>query len=87
MRKAYVAEVSKLGWSEKLPSKAARFGIFGAASTALSILPSQTVGIAAGLALSAVDYFILDRLANGWKPNQFVYGPLSGFVGTTRRSA
>jgi hypothetical protein len=87
LRKAYVAEVSKLGWSEKLPPRVCRFGIFGAASTALSFLATPTAGAVAGLALSAVDYFLLDRLASGWKPNQFVYGPLLDFVRTGRRVA
>ena len=87
LRRAYVAEVSKLGWSEKLPPRASRFGIFGAANTALSFLATPAVGAIAGSALSAVDYFLLDRIANGWKPNQFVYGPLLDFVRTTRRVA
>jgi len=63
LRKAYIAEVSKLGSSEKLPPKICRFGIFGA-STALSFLASPTAGAVAGLALSAVDYFLLDSLAS-----------------------
>ncbi len=87
LRKAYVAEVSKLGWSEKLPPKVFRFGIFGAAGVALSFLATPEAGAVAGLTLSAVDYFLLDRLASGWKPNQFVYGPLLDFVQTGRRAA
>jgi hypothetical protein len=87
LRKAYVAEVSKPGWSEKLPPKVSRFSIFGAANIALSFLATPAAGAIAGSALTAVDYFLLDRLASGWKPNQFFYGPLLDFVRTTRRAA
>jgi hypothetical protein len=87
LRKAYVAEVSKLGWSERLPPKVTRFGIFAAANTALSFLATPAAGAIAGSALSAVNDFLLERLANGWKPNQFVYGPLLDFVRTARRAA
>jgi hypothetical protein len=87
LRRAYVAEVSKLGWSDKLPSKVSRFCVFAAAGAALSFLASPATGAIATSALSAVDYFLLDRLANGWKPNQFVCGPLLNFVRATRRAA
>jgi hypothetical protein len=86
LRKAYLAEVSRLGWSEKLPQKTSRFAIFGAVSTALSFLATPAIGAVAGLGLSAVDYFLVDRLANGWKPNQFVQGPLADFVQAARRT-
>jgi hypothetical protein len=38
------------------------------------------LGIPAGLALGATDSFIVDRLLKGWRPNQFIEGPLRDFV-------
>jgi hypothetical protein len=80
LRKAYLAEVSKLGWSERLPRKTARWGLFTAAATILGAL--GVLGTASGVALSAADTFLVDKLAKGWKPNQFVEGPLRRFLGT-----
>jgi hypothetical protein len=37
-------------------------------------------GVATGIGLSAADYFLLDRLLKGWKPNQFVEGSLRPFL-------
>jgi hypothetical protein len=80
LRRAYLTEVTKVGWAGKLPQKAARWGLVTAASTALSVLGGPVVGTAATIGLSALDAFIVDKLARGWKPNQFVEGPLRQFL-------
>ena len=79
--KEYCREVTQAEWAEKLPPKSARFAIFGAASTAASFLLTPLAGAAVGIGLSAGDYFLLDKVIKGWKPNQFVNGPLKDFVG------
>lgn len=38
------------------------------------------LGTLGGVALSALDSFVLDRMLKGWKPNQFVEGPLRRFL-------
>ena len=40
-------------------------------------------GTAAGTALSLADSFLLDKLIKGWKPSQFIDGPLKDFVQRT----
>jgi hypothetical protein len=41
---------------------------------------SPAAGAAVGVGLSAADTFLLDKLLKGWKPNQFVEGPLKEFI-------
>jgi hypothetical protein len=80
LRKAYLSEVSRLGWFEKLPRKTVRWGIFTATSIVLSALTTPAVGAPTGAALNAVDYFLVDKLIQGWKPNH-VEGPMKEFLG------
>ena len=80
IRKAYLAEISKLGWCDALPRKSARWAMFSTAGGLLSSVTTPEVGIIAGFALNAIDYFLVDRLAQGWKPHQFVEGPLREFL-------
>lgn len=37
-------------------------------------------GTVTGLALSAADTLLLDRFIKGWRPNQFIEGPLKEFL-------
>src|SRR5262249_42585933 len=58
-------------WINKLPGKTLRYVV------------TSTVGLAGlvpGLAASAIDEFLVDRLLGGWKPNRFVDGPLKKFT-------
>jgi len=80
LRKAYLSEVARLGWTEKLPRKTVRWGLFTVAGTALSVLGGPVAGAAATIGLSALDTFLVDRIVQGWKPNQFVEGPLKRFI-------
>ena len=80
LRKAYLSEVSRLGWAEKLAPKAVRWGVFTLAGTVLSALSGPIAGTAGAIGLSALDTFVLDSLVKGWKPNQFVEGPLRDFL-------
>jgi hypothetical protein len=81
MRKAYIAEVGRLSWCDKLPRKSARWAVFTATGIALSAVTTPAVGGITSAALNAIDYFLVDKLAQGWKPNQFVEGPLREFLG------
>jgi hypothetical protein len=72
LRKAYLREVLHVEWADTLPTKTLRWLLFTAAGLPLSALAS--------LGLGAADAFLLDRVIRGWKPNQFIEGPLKDFV-------
>jgi hypothetical protein len=81
LRSAYLKEVAHLDWADKLPPKSLRWLLISAAGLGLgAAIGATAVGTAAGLALSAGDTFLLDRLLKGWKPNQFIEGPLKQFL-------
>lgn len=70
--RAYYQETVKESWVEKLPAKSMRWSIFTGMGLGLDALGAGGIGTAAGVALSAVDSFLLDKLVKGWKPHQFV---------------
>jgi hypothetical protein len=78
--KEYCREVTRAEWAEKLPPKTARWAMFTAASAAAGLLLTPIAGLAVGVGLGAGDTFLLDKVIKGWKPNQFVNGPLQKFV-------
>jgi hypothetical protein len=78
--KEYCREVTRAEWADKLPPKTARWAVFAAAGAAAGLLFSPLAGTAVGIGLSAGDSFLVDKLIKGWKPNQFVNGPLKEFV-------
>jgi len=83
---AYYKEVIRSTWVESLPVKAFRWFFLLAAGVAL--LPaSPIVGLGISEALSTADSFLVDRLLGGWKPNQFVDGPLASFLDTKQQNA
>src|SRR5271157_1129207 len=71
----YCRDVSRLDWADKLPPKSIRCLIFWVLGIATGVF-NPAVGAVGSAALSAADYFLLDKLIKGWKPNQFVEGPL-----------
>jgi hypothetical protein len=68
----YIKALEKETWLDKLPTKAIRFLIFTGGELLAPALGS--------IVLSFADTFVVDRLLGGWKPNQFVNGPLKGFA-------
>ena len=79
IRREYCREVSRVSWADKLPTKTARWLLFTGAGLAVGSLTGP-IGTILGIATGAVDTFLVDRLMKGWKPNQFVAGPLTEFV-------
>lgn len=75
--RAYYQETIKDTWAEKLPTKGARWGVFTGLGLAVDALGAGGLGTVAGLAISAVDSFLADKLIKGWKPHQFVEGELA----------
>ncbi len=76
--RAYLEEITKSSWIERLPSKSIRWLLFTGAGLGLDALGGLGIG---SLVLSVVDTFLLDQLIQGWKPNQFIEGPLYKFMG------
>ncbi len=72
-------EVTKSTWVESYPAKAFRWIILLAISMAL--LPANPlISVGVGGALSAADSFLVEQLVRGWRPNQFIDGPLKEFL-------
>jgi hypothetical protein len=82
----YFREATASTWADKLPAKAARWAFFTGVGVGIDALGAGGVGTAVGAGLGLADAMFLDPLLRGWKPNQFVEGPLRRFVegGPTR---
>lgn len=76
----YYSEITAGTWAEKLPGKSFRWVFFTGAGLLLDLAIPTGLGTATGVALSAGDAFLLDKVGKGWKPNQFVEGPLRQFT-------
>jgi hypothetical protein len=74
--------VTKGSWRTGSVTKNLRFVLFNAAQIAAGAAIAGSEGALAGVALAATDSYILDRLLTGWKPHQFVRGPLEKFLDT-----
>lgn len=68
--RAYILEETKERWSDSTRLRTLRF---------LTVAGTGLANPAAGIAASAGDTFILDRLLAGWRPSQFVNGALERF--------
>jgi hypothetical protein len=80
LRESYCKEVAHLDWADKLPPKTLRWLLITGAGIALGAAAGPVAGTAAATALSAGDFFLLDKLLKGWKPNQFIEGSLKQFL-------
>lgn len=78
--KSYYKEVTSDSWVDKLPGKTTRWAIFTGAGLGIDLLGGGGIGTSIGVTLSALDYFVVDKLIKGWKPNQFIHGELETFV-------
>jgi len=77
----YFEATTRETWIDRLPTKGMRWLITTGLATAVEALYPTGAAIAAAQGVSLVDATVLDRVVKGWKPNQFVNGPLSEFVG------
>jgi hypothetical protein len=78
--KDYFREATAKSWVDKLPTKTARWAIFTGAGLGIDALGAGGIGIAIAAGLGLADSLLLDPMLKGWKPNQFVEGPLRRFV-------
>jgi hypothetical protein len=70
--KQYYKEITKDSPLDHLPGKSVRWSIFTGLGIASDALIGSGVGTMAGVSLSLLDAFVLDKIIKGWKPNQFV---------------
>jgi hypothetical protein len=77
----YFEATTRETWIDRLPTKGMRWLITTGLAAAVEALYPTGAAIAAAQGLSFVDATVLDRVLKGWKPNQFVNGPLSEFIG------
>jgi len=84
LAKAYVDEVTNCSWRTGSAVKNLRFILFNAAQIAAGAAIAGPAGAIAGVALAATDSYLLDRLLTGWRPHQFVRGPLERFLDASR---
>jgi hypothetical protein len=68
----YYGEVTRGTFIDKLPGKSARWAFFTTIGLAADAIATGGVGVAAGIALGALDTFFIDKLLRGWKPSQFI---------------
>ncbi|TDQ82239.1 hypothetical protein A8950_2061 [Dongia mobilis] len=76
----YLTRTAEQTWLTKLPAKSARFLIATGVGVGIEAAIPGGLGMAVGIGASALDNFLLDRILGGWKPGQFVQGPLKKFV-------
>ncbi len=69
--RAYFEESSRRGWIENIPSKTIRFAF----CTTIG-----AVSLPVGIALSASDSFLVEKLTRGWRPHHFVERHLKPFA-------
>lgn len=69
--RAYLTDVTAEGWIQKLPSKTLRY-VLGTVIGAVNPI--------AGLGLSALDSFLLEKIVGGWRPSHFVENQLKPFL-------
>lgn len=80
LARAYIDQVTSTSWRTGSTTKNLRFILFNAAQIAAGAAIAGPAGAIAGVALAAADSYLLDRLLTGWRPHQFVRGPLEKFL-------
>ncbi len=78
--KEYYKEVTKNSSFDHLPGKSLRWSIFTGLGIASDMLIAGGLGTVAGVTLSLLDAFVLEKLIKGWRPNQFVEENLENLI-------
>lgn len=82
--KSYHRDIANKSFIDRLPGKTSRFALFTGLGLAADLTIAGGLGTVAGVAVSAADQFLVDKLGFGWKPHHFVTGPLRDFVSPKR---
>jgi hypothetical protein len=78
--KEYTAKMNEKTWIQTVPAKSVRFYLVQGLSTILKVGVGGLAGIAAGIGLSAVNTFLVDRLGKGWRPHHYIEKKVIPFV-------
>jgi hypothetical protein len=76
----YYKAATAESWIDKLGSKTMRWVVTTGLGVAVETFYPTGMAIAATQGLSLLDATLLDRMLKGWRPHQFVKGPLTDFV-------
>jgi len=87
LMREYFDAVTRQTWIDKLPTKGMRWVITTGLAAAVEALYPTGTAMAAAQGLSLADATVLDKILKGWKPDQFVKGPMSRFVDGAQHSA
>jgi hypothetical protein len=71
--KEMLKEKTAIAWFSTLPAKIMRFALFG-------IVPEVFAPSGGGLALGAIDAFLVDKILERWRPHYFIENQLKGFL-------
>lgn len=85
--RSYYDHIRHGTWVDQQPGKMVRFFAFTGGGVIADIMITAAtgtpgLGTAAGVALGAFDSLVLEHLRKGWRPTQFVDGPLTEWVKT-----
>jgi len=76
----YFEAVTRQTWIDKLPTKGMRWVITTGLAAAVEGFYPTGAAMAAAQGLGLADATVLDRILKGWRPDQFIRGPMSQFV-------
>jgi hypothetical protein len=83
--KEYFRAVTHQTWVDRLPTRGMRWVITSGLAAAVEAFYPTGGAMMAAQGISLVDATVLDRILKGWKPDQFVRGPMSNFLGTSEQ--
>lgn len=78
--KEYFKAIGQKSFIETLPCKILRFTICNGLNIVAGCTLPMIEASVTSLCLSACDSFLIDKLAQGWKPNQYIEGDLQGLM-------
>lgn len=76
----YQKDVEAGTWIEKLPGKTLRWLVLAGIGLGIETLLAGGLGTVVSQGLGLADALYVDKLLKGWKPNQFIEGPLRKLV-------
>ncbi|MBU1213997.1 MAG: hypothetical protein KKF58_04390 [Gammaproteobacteria bacterium] len=82
--KSYYEEVTRQTIFDRLPGKSVRWAVFTGIGLTADAIATGGMGTIAGVALGALDSLYIDKIASGWRPNQFIEGDVRNLIGKNK---
>lgn len=83
LAREYFEAVTRQTWIDRLPTRSMRWILTTGLAAAVEAFYPTGVAMFAAQGLSLADATVLDRILKGWKPDQFVKGPMLEFAGNS----